>query len=529
MDLASRLALDRKYALLLLTLLLAFALRMWDIDARSLWFDEAYEYWSASVDLEHIPEAVTTSFQPPLYTYLLHSWLTFSEEAIWLRFLSVMLSMLSMVGVAVLAQTIFGSAGTLIAALLMAAMPSEVRYAQEAAEYALMECTLVWGMYFLYQTFRNPTWKNWALGGFFVVLSIYSHYGASITVIALALLTFVENLRGKSKDWLLKQSVVMVGILVACLPLLIYFFPKQLQDQGSAPAFQLSSWIAELERFALSMGDSFLFPLTGWPWSSLPKWPGQIIVYSTLILSIIILVKRSPNFSKRILVWFWGTYITYYLLVRTGLYAYGISGFRYVLILSPLLVLTMVAGIYHLLQWERTPILGYALLAVVVGVSVYSLPNRTLSEITRGERLWPETEDLREVTQHWIQHRDRGDMTYVYYGAVPAFRYYVRLYGEESSEPLPPTWIRDCWGRRPNEYCSTDNVFYGKWIAALSPEEKTASIRETLGHMPDRFWMIYQARMPHEEEVVLDAMSSTHRVVHAYQRAQASAYLFVRR
>lgn len=528
---ASQGALDRTRALLIPVLLLAFALRMWDIDARSLWFDEAFEYWSASVELEQIPEAVTTSFQPPLYTYILHAWLTFGEQAIWLRFLSVMLSMLSLVGVTVLGQRIFGSRGALIAALLMAVLPSEVRYAQEAAEYALMECSLVWGIYFLYQTFKRPRWKNWALWGFFVVLSIYSHYGASIAAIAPALLTFVENLIGKRRERLLKQLVVMFVILLACLPLLVFFFPEQLQGQGSSTlAFPLSSVMAELEGFALAMGDSFLFWLTGWPWSPLPKWAGQVVIYSTLILSIIVLVNRSSGFSKRIVVWFWGTYITYYLFVRVGLYGYGQVGFRYALILSPLLVLTITAGIDQLLRWKRTPAVGYALLAVIVGVSLYSLPNRTLSEITRGVQVWPETEDVREVAQHWIQHRDRGDTTYVYYGAVPAWRYYMRLYGEEASEPLPPTWMPDCWGRRPDRYCSSDNLFYGEWFAELSTEEKIASIQETLGHLPERFWIILSRGMsPPDQEALLEALSRTHRVVHAHQQVHASAHFFVER
>jgi hypothetical protein len=55
---------------------LAFGLRMLDVTVRSLWYDEAVEYLTASVPLGSLAEAVVTAnYQPPLYSYLLHLWL----------------------------------------------------------------------------------------------------------------------------------------------------------------------------------------------------------------------------------------------------------------------------------------------------------------------------------------------------------------------------------------------------------------------------------------------------------------------
>jgi hypothetical protein len=73
-------------------------------------------------------------------------------------------------------------------------------------------------------------------------------------------------------------------------------------------------------------------------------------------------------------------------------------------------------------------------------------------------------------------------------------------------------------------------VFYGEWFAALSTEERVASIQKTLGQMPERFWIVLSRGMSSpEQEALLEALSGTHRVVHALQQVHASAYLLVKR
>ena len=51
--------------------LLALIIRLWDLGARSIWLDEAVEYWTANVPLPSIPQTVVQTFQPPLYSVLL--------------------------------------------------------------------------------------------------------------------------------------------------------------------------------------------------------------------------------------------------------------------------------------------------------------------------------------------------------------------------------------------------------------------------------------------------------------------------
>ncbi|MDY6877944.1 MAG: glycosyltransferase family 39 protein [Chloroflexota bacterium] len=509
-------------------LLLAFALRVWDINARSLWFDEAFEYWSANAPFWEIPGNVLTSYQPPLYIYLLHMWLKFGIEAVWLRFLSVGLSMLNVVGVMIWGHRLSGPRGALIAGGMAAILPSEVRYAQEVGEYALMGCALTWALIFLDYASDNPRWRFWGLWGLFSVISAYTHYGTIIVVASSAMISLIENLWRGKKQAALQQVAVSATILLLCLPLFGFFLPRQVQELSrnliTIPVHSLST---EIARFVDSIGNTFLFQLTGWPFSTIPKWIGTIEIALIFALSLSIIVRPSARMQKRSLWWFLVAYICYFVAVRSGLYAHGNYGFRYALILAPLFVLAVVASVEQLVRWRQ--ILGaFVIFSVIVGLGVYSLPNRTLSQITRKMQAWPETEDMREVTQYWMEHRS-NDPTYIYYGAAPAFRYYLQLYGLDTG-PLPPRWHAACWegGKScPNE----DGVFFGTWLRHLDPPAKVEAIEHTLGDWPQRLWIIFSHLHPDEDRQILDLLVEEmgYSMTLSNIEVNASAYLLERK
>lgn len=518
----------RRYLWFILVLLLAFVLRVWAINARSLWFDEAVEYWSADAPLWALHKNVLTTYQPPLYTYLLHMWLKFGIEAVWLRFLSVGLSMLTIVGVMTWGYRLFGLRGALIAGGITAILPAEVRYAQDVGEYALMECALTWTLNFLDYAFRNPRWRFWGLWGWFSIISVYSHYGTGIVVVPLALISLIENLWHRRKQSVFRQVTVLVISLLLCLPLLGYFLPRQVQrlthNTFTIPVHSLSMEIVE---FANSIGNTFLFQLTGWPFSTLPKWIGEIEIALIFALSLFILVSPFVRTQKRPLWWLLVAYICYFGAVRSGLYAYGNYGFRYALVLAPLFILAVAAVVEQFIRWKQT-LIALIILSVIIGLGIYSLPNRTLSQLTRERQAWPETEDLREVTQYWIEHRN-NDPTYIYYGAVPAFRYYLRLYGLDTTDPLPPRRYAAYW--REESTCSNgEDIFFGTWFRHLKPLAKVEAMEHTLGAWPQRLWLIFSHIHSDEDQQILDLLEEMGYSKVLFNAGEnASAYLLERK
>lgn len=408
----------------------------------------------------------------------------------------------------------------------MALSPADIRYAQEVGEYALMGCALTWMLYVLDDALESSRWNTWGLWGFLATVSIYSHYGAGIVVVALASISLMGNLWRREISALSRQSVVLMIVLPLWSLLFLHFLPKQLggMPRDVSPIGPLG---AEFKTIIRSAVNSSLFTLTGWPYSRVPGWIGEMTLLIVGVIVLLMFVRSGKKVPTRPLVWLLGSYLLYYAMVRVGLYGYGNYGFRHALVLSPLVVLTMAAAVEWLFRNNRARI-ALGLLIVVLGMELFSLPNRTWSQHIRGNMAWPEREDLDRIVPYWLDHRSDREATYVYYGAAPAFRYYLRLYGVESG-PLPPGWYARCWDGKSQGACVAGNIYYGEGLRRYPPLGKLWSVRETLRGEPERLWMIFSHVYEDEENVVLQELRNYgYTVALSERKVNASAYLLVR-
>ena len=486
---------------MVLVLLLAFAIRLRAIDSRSLWFDEAHEFISAKASFDVLSENVRIMYQPPLYTYILWGWMHLGIEPMMLRFLSVVLSMLSLVGLMIWGYEIYGQKGGIIAGFIMTILPPEIRYAQEVGEYALMGCVLTWSLFFLWRTHKEPTWKIWILWGIFSVLSIYSHYGTVLVIGTLSIVTFLYNLAHKQKTHVVREIVVGLGGLVLGIPLL-YFLPQQFQRQSVHSIAVFTSISAEIKGLLLALEETFLYQLSLYPYTDLSKWIGQIILILLLFVLLATLVRSFSEEQRKQLWWFITVFICYFIIVRLSLYAYGMYGYRYSIILTPLFILSVVSVIVGLIRHNRG-LLGLFLLLMVLGYAG--------TQTIKGYSTWPETkEDLGSVMKCWVQQKDENEITYVYYGAIPAFEYYKQLYEIET----------------------TTKIFMGIWFRPYSLDEKIISIRETIGdEFPHQMWIIFSHIHANEDEAILDRLTTEHEyyVVSSCVSENASVYFLKQR
>jgi uncharacterized membrane protein len=519
---------------------LAAAIRLWDINARSLWFDEAIEYWTAKASLLTIPKGlIASSFQPPLYSFILHFWQIINNDPVWLRMLSVIVSLLTVIGTMALANKIGGFWGGIVAGLVMAFLPTEVKYAQEVAEYALMECLLIWMLYWLYESMERPGLKSVIIWGILCTLCIYCHYGTAIIVLASALAALIED--GFRRRW--RSVILRICVLACCLallsPLFIYFLPIQLGNQSPVSVIATQNFKAEIINIITVLGEPFIFAISGYPFSHIPRSITLIPVLILLFISFTIVRKKKIQ-SSRILAWFWVSVAIEYIFIRFGLYAYGGYGFRYGLILIPLFVVVSAIAFVNLSDAWKLPnyrqkagvyflsaLCGLAIMAMLC-LSVYSLPNRSLSQRINPGAAWPETEDMREVVAYWNSSRAPSDLTYVYYGAVPAFGYYRASAGSTDTDSVPDFWYVACWNGDDVDACSSDDVIMGQWIRSLTPEGKRVSIMESLGHNPERFWMVFSHVYSDEDDLILDDLSPEYHVANKKQFRGASVFLLVK-
>ncbi|MBE7468991.1 MAG: hypothetical protein DPW09_03195 [Anaerolineae bacterium] len=142
----------KKYHLWLsVILLIALALRLYNLTYHSLWFDEAISVHWARQSVPRILEVGLTLEEdrlPPLYYLLLKGWtglVGFSETGV--RSLSVLQGTLLVAVIAAVAKSLFNRRVALLTALLVALNPFLIWYAQEARMYAqavLFSTLTVW-------------------------------------------------------------------------------------------------------------------------------------------------------------------------------------------------------------------------------------------------------------------------------------------------------------------------------------------------------------------------------------------------
>ncbi len=468
-------------------LAVALALRLWDLGARSLWFDEASEYWVATAPLSQLAHFVSIgSGDPPLFSFLLHFWMKLGTGEAWLRMLSVAASVAGVAGVMVLAHRLGGFATAMAAGALAAINPADIRYAQEVGQYALMMGAVAWNLVALHELWNRGGRKwviGWAATGF---LATTAYYAAACTVLVPFGCALVESLVRRDRARVRRLGFALGLYLVATVPALWFVLPDQLSRVLDTRAVMAEYPQPRPEGAALVwrwLSNLLGFHFAGWPYTRVPSW---IPVVSALALFALALRAR-----RRSTLWFAAAWAGYGIASLLELFPFG---FRWGLILCPPAIVLAAVGFTVGARGRALQLAGALAFAALVVSGVVSLPNLTVRNATDPQRSvhWPETEDLRPVVEYWHDKWSRTQPTYVFYGAGPAFAYYLQRYPDTRVD-LPPAWSIACWHEETTpEFCRSGNIYYGRWLRSLrSPEEKIQSLSKTIAARPEEFWVVF--------------------------------------
>ena len=167
----------------LVILLIAFSLRVYRLDAQSLWWDEGHSIAMASAPIAQIATQPGMDVHPPGYFVLLRFWMGIAGMREYaLRYLSVFFSTLTVALMMRLAHTLSGAAAVgcgMFAALL----PPYVAYAQEIRMYALVTCLTALSGYAQWRIlFYRSSWRWWGIYVLATAASLYTHYFALLMV-----------------------------------------------------------------------------------------------------------------------------------------------------------------------------------------------------------------------------------------------------------------------------------------------------------------------------------------------------------
>lgn len=131
--------------------------RFYRLGDKGLWLDEAFSVWMSSHSLPDLYAwLVRIDQHPPLYYTLLHFWLYWGDDPAHIRLLSALFSTLVIPVIFLIARRIAGPGVGLIAALILAFSPFQVRFAQETRMYALLTLNVALAVLALVHLLTDP-------------------------------------------------------------------------------------------------------------------------------------------------------------------------------------------------------------------------------------------------------------------------------------------------------------------------------------------------------------------------------------
>ena len=165
-------------------LLTAYALRTGTLTLQSLWVDEGYAlYFTDGNFVKVMHTIVQPQHNGPLFYFLLFWWRRVAGDSDFaVRYLSVVLNVLTLPLLFRWARRLFTERTALIACWLFAFSPFSLWFAQEAKMYALHMLVATASSLMLTEAFLQGRWWRWALYAFLTSTVLYSHFFGAFLV-----------------------------------------------------------------------------------------------------------------------------------------------------------------------------------------------------------------------------------------------------------------------------------------------------------------------------------------------------------
>jgi mannosyltransferase len=410
--------------------LLGLVLRSYDLLAQSLWLDEAMSLYWASLPADEVLSrlmALSGDPHPPFYYLVLKLWIAaLGDGEIAVKSLSVVAGLAVIPLTYALGHWLFGRRAGLLSALLAAASPVLVWYAQEVRMYSLLTALTLAAALCLWQALDTRRGLWWLLYALLALAGAYTHVYSALLLPAhglFALWVWGRGWRDARGDQRGAWSRSVGGGLSAFATVAILYAPwawAAWQSSGSAfsgrpllsPVGMLGALLS-----AFSVHRAVV--------------PGAIlVVVGALVLLGLAAGRRddkpAPDTAapgcQRLAAGDAKVLLSLYLLLPVVLVAvlsqrYELWGVPYFTILAPPFAVAAAAG--TLVLSRRRRLLGLATTGLLLTLAVFGLAANAAPENRK--------EDWRAAAAYVRDHAAADDAVLVVadFAAVP-FRYYYR-------------------------------------------------------------------------------------------------------
>lgn len=340
-------------------LALALCLRLYGLSDSALWGDESSSLFLARYSPLQLWQHAAHDVHPPLYFFFLHGWVqVVGEGVLSLRLFSALFGTLAVFLGGWLMWRLASARAAFIALLLLALLPTAVRYSQEVRMYSLLGCWLLAATLALLYWLEEGRRRYLLMYAALMTAAFYTHYfslfGALVQWLWLAML---PNSPLRRRDWWL-ANLAIAALFLPWLPGLLDLIRHMAVleaggDVGWQPPVDARSlpsmlwqWLAQSDGNALS-------------------WP-VLLGAPLLVVAVTLLVLRTDDSRRR-----GGVLLALYCGLPL-LLLYGVSFLspvfveRYLTAFALGLPLLLALALDRLLQQRR--VLGAALLVTLLGL-----------------------------------------------------------------------------------------------------------------------------------------------------------------
>jgi uncharacterized membrane protein len=246
-----------KNAPLALAIAVYAAVRLWDLTASCLWFDEIFSIHAAEHSWSTILDFVALDLiHPPLFYLLLKLWLAAGTDSIlWVRLLPVLISLLAVVPFIGLCRELrLKVAAQALAVLLLAINGSLIKYAQEVRMYSLLLCIGLFSTWL----FARSLLRDQSVIPLIVVniLLVHTHYFGWLVVIAEVVAALLFN-TGRWRRLVLPQALVLASFLPWMAA--VWSASRRGSDVAQNIGWVVAPGIREITKFILGIIEPFNF------------------------------------------------------------------------------------------------------------------------------------------------------------------------------------------------------------------------------------------------------------------------------
>lgn len=392
--------------LLALIILFAFALRVYRLDAKSLWSDEGLSMYRAHKDLPFILSnkiiiqgVVTQDLQPPLYFILLHFLIEFAGDSEFAaKFLSVIFSVLTVPLLYTVGKKLFSPQVGLFAAFLGATSPLYLWYSQELRMYTMLVFLGLLSVYTLLKVMEgNDSAKasetsKWAWRCGYVLTTVamlYTHY-SSFFMLLFEFIVFLIFAITRRRVW---SVILLLVAALSALPLVPLALHRM--QLGPEPLYRFVPLPVILRDLlnSFSLGLSVSLRRVFWL---------DMIFLAVFVVGILMSEEGQPKLSfKKSLPLLGYLFVPILALYIASHIKPLYMGARHLIIISPAYYLILAAGLVSLKRlWQ--PVLAICLVIFLAGFA-YSTHNYFFDERYIKD-------DLRSMFSYVERHSQPGDI-----------------------------------------------------------------------------------------------------------------------